>query len=599
MKLQPSFDQSSHRGMKQWDTPYLGDDGMTELTRQLSLQARLRKRLEESPEGSCLAFVDETPDLHWLKFQDFYQAAAARSTIMAEYGMKPGHACVIVAHSDKFCAETIIACLLGGALPVLVAPPVVGGLHSNLREIVRHVVRKTGARIVVSGEEDSAQMQELSHKVNVLIGPESTANGDAAMAHLVYPTGNDIAAMQLTSGTTGLPRICVWRQQSVLAALDGMGKAMGLTPEDLYVNWTPLYHDMGLANNFLLCLIKRIPLAMINTFQFVRQPSLWLNTLARTGATITWSPNFGYAITTQRVRDSEIEGIRLDRVRGFWNAAERIHLETFLAFQKRFAPYGVSQEALKTSLGCAENVGSATFSNPRGRFVFEHVDRQILHEKNVAVPVPEDSKDDRAVGIVGLGCPFPGAQVKICDPNGRSMPEGHIGEITFDTPSRMVGYLKDTRSTSRAIRDGALRTGDLGYLRGEELFWVGRLKERINIRGNKYDPSDLEKVLLHIDGLREGCFATFGVDDPQTGTQRLIIISEIRENKVRSNDSILQEIRERIAREVGISVDEIILLKQGTMSKTSSGKRRHKFYRDLFLQNQLAPIAHLIARLRA
>jgi acyl-CoA synthetase (AMP-forming)/AMP-acid ligase II len=348
---------------------------------------------------------------------------------------------------------------------------------------------------------------------------------------------------------------------------------------------------MGLINNFMLCMIHGIPLAMIETLEFLKRPALWLRALAITGATTTWAPNFGYALATQRITDSELEQLRLDHVRGFWNAAERIHLETMLAFQKRFEHYGVTLDSLKTNFGCAENVGGATFSDPESRFVSERVRTSDLYGPGIAQVVGADDHSSKTVDVVSVGRPFPRMSIKIVSPTGRELPDGTVGEISLDTPSQMRGYLKNSRETNRAIKGGALRTGDLGYKRGEELFWVGRVKERINLHGKKFDPSDFERPLLQVEGLRKGCFAAFGVDDTTLGTQRLVIVSETRNDCQVDEADILKSVKSTITEQVGVTVDELVLLPHGTMSKTSSGKRRHRFYRQEYLDGNLQTLA--------
>ena len=361
-----------------------------------------------------------------------------------------------------------------------------------------------------------------------------------------------------------------------------MYAAMNLSASDVFLNWTPLYHDMGLVNNFLLCMTKQIPLAMIETFDFLRRPSIWLRGLITAEATTTWSPNFGYALAVQRIKDRDIEGLDLGHVRGFWNAAERIHLQTMLDFEKRFRAYGVTKTALKTNFGCAENVGGATFSDPNGDFVYERVDRQQLYENGVAIPVDESAPPEEVVEIVSAGRPFPGMSIEIVSSNGRALPDGRVGQVSLRTPSRMRGYLGNSRETDRAVKGDYLRTGDLGYVRGNELFWVGRTKERINLHGKKYDPSDFEQALLDVDGLRKGCFAAFGVDDVKLGTQRLVILSETAKDHGRKDEEIVKDLETQVAKQLGLTADEVVLVDHGTMTKTSSGKRRHRFYSQLY-----------------
>ncbi len=191
--------------------------------------------------------------------------------------------------------------------------------------------------------------------------------------------------------------------------------------------------------------------------------------------------------------------------------------------------------------------------------------------------------------MVGVGRAYPGMRVHIVSRTGAPLPDGRVGEIALDTPSKMAGYLKDAGPTARALGNGLLRTGDLGYLRGEDLFWVGRVKERITVRGRKLDPSDFERVLLRVEGLRQGSFATFGVDVADRGTQQVVIVAEVREQPGRSHAQIIQDIGREVFVHLGVTADEILLVEPGSLTKTSSGKRRHRYFRRLYLDGRLHP----------
>jgi len=559
-----------------------------------SFQSCLAQRLHSEPEGRALTVLHRREPAAWLSFGELHQNAARYASILSQQGVGRGDVCVIVLPSDAFACTVLLAVLLNGSIPLLVSPPVIRGLHSNLKDVLRHVIDKTDARLVIAADEDHELGKEMADEVEstrFLFGAGAFAGGDAGSLVPVLPDPSAIVAMQLTSGTTGFPRICVWRQSQVLAALDGMAAAMQIVDDDVCLNWTPLYHDMGLVNNFFLCMTQGVPLALLRTMDFLRKPAAWLQGLSDTGATITWAPNFGFAVAAQRSREKDLEGVRLEGVKGFWNAAERIHLETMEAFHRRLEPYGLTRQALKTNFGCAENVGGATFSDPKGHFVYERLDRSSLHQ---GIAIPAEDSDDVAgtVAVVSAGRPYPGMTIKIWSDDGDELPDGHVGHLILDTPSRMDSYLADPNETSEALPKGLLRTGDTAYQRNGELFWVGRSRERINLHGKKYDPSDFESVLLGVDGLREGCFAAFGVDDVSRGTQRLVLVSELRLASADRAAAVEEEIRERVVLEVGVSVDEILLLPQGTMTKTSSGKRRHKAYRKLYLDNDLQSLAY-------
>jgi acyl-CoA synthetase (AMP-forming)/AMP-acid ligase II len=488
---------------------------------------------------------------------------------------------MLVLPSEEPTARLVLGTLLLGAVPLLIAPPALTGPNSNLTRVIEHTMALTKAKLVIAADPLPVDIQAARQ----LQAAPLTVDGTADPVPPNLPEEAALAALQLTSGTTGLPRVCTWDHRAVLAALAGMRQAMALSSEDVCFNWTPLYHDMGLVNNFLLCLTEGVPLAMMSPHEFAADPSRWLKGLSDSGATMTWSPNFGYALAAQRARDEALEGVRLDGVRAFWNAAERIHLSTILAFTERFAPYGVRLDAMKTNFGCAENVGGATFSDPAGSFVVEHLDPDLFADGKA---VPTDS-DARSVPVVGVGRPYPGMTVAIRSSDGQTLPDGVIGEIVLDSPSRMNGYLGDPDATNQALRGEMLRTSDLGYTRDGEVFWVGRVKERINVSGKKYDPSDFEATLMTVPSLRPGRFAAFGVDDDRDGTQRLVIVAEVIEPLTRSLEEVRREIRRKIFLDIGVNVGEVLLVSSGSLAKTSSGKRRHNHYQTMYQEGALRP----------
>lgn len=554
-----------------------------------SLQQAIVQQIEADPTARCVTWYDRRGEHSWATREEFFAQAVGRAAQLRELGLQHGKACVIVHQSDALSMATLIGTLLIGGLPLLVAPPAIQGVNSDLPRIVARTVQRTGAQVVSCASSLLPMREELeagSPGARFEFSDVLDVDSNASIGAIAKPGPTDRAAMQLTSGTTGFPRICVWKQEGVLAALDGMHRAMELGGDDVFFNWTPLYHDMGLVNNTFLCLATGIPMVMYSPLEFVKNPASWLKGLHDTGANTTWSPNFGFAISVARARERQLEGVRLDHVKGFWNAAERIHLETMRDFAERFEPYGVTPSQLKTNFGCAENIGGATFSDPHGPYVHEHVHRDKLQDDWIAEPVPED--DPMSTPVVSAGRTHPGMEIHILDEAGTRLPDGQVGLIALDTPSALIEFLDDPEATSASIRaDGLVLTGDLGYKRDGEVFWTGRSKERITLRGKKFDPSDFEPALFEIEDLRKGCFAAFGVDDTAAGTQKIVILSEVREPMERDIDSIVGDVRTATMEHLGVNVADVVLVQPGTLTKTSSGKRRHRHFSQMYLSGEL------------
>ncbi len=563
--------------------------GRTPLLGARTLQEAILEQLQADPAHPALAFVDERGAFRWQSRAALHEHARAVAGALARLGLERERVLVAVVAEHREAAGAVLGALALGARPLLVAPPTIQGVHSSLGAIVRDVVRRSEAALVLLPEEMGRTADELEAAfphLRVALGHEGWLAGGPPAAAMRRAPG-DVAALQLTSGTTGFPRIAVWREERVLAALEGMALAMETRPGDVALDWTPLYHDMGLVNNLLHALVHGVPLALLSPRAFVRRPALWLRALSETGATTTWSPNFGYALAAERVRDGELEGVRLDGMRAFWNAAERIHRETCERFVRRFAPLGVRPEALRANFGCVETIGGATFGAAGRPIAFERLLRGALREEGVARAVAEDAPEGLAVETVaGCGRAHPGLELVVRDAAGRACPDGVVGDVCVRTRARFEGYLGQPDETERALRGDLVQTGDRGYLRGGELFWTGRGGEEINLAGRKLDPSELEPVLFAAAGLRKGSFAAFGREDPARGTEELVLVAEAEPQADLA--ATAAALRRALATGLGLSVDELALVARGTLTKTSSGKRRHRHFADLYLAGQLA-----------
>jgi fatty-acyl-CoA synthase len=561
--------------------------------REETIQGVLRERLERHPDRRAVGFARLDGAIDWLTTAELHRAAAAQAAWLSGAGLRAGQPAVLVSSEPRFAATAVLGILQLGAVPLLIAPPAIQGVNSNLGEVIRHVVGLSAARLVLlplGMERTAAALAERHPGTTPIVGePKGEAAGEPGIE---VPDPQATAMLQLTSGTTGLPRICVWRHPQVLTAVEGMTAAMRLADDDVFANWTPLYHDMGLVNNFMVCLLRGIPLVLMNPIDFIRRPALWLQVIHAAGATETWAPNFGYAIAAQRIADAELEGVRLDHVRGFWNAGEKVHIGTFEEFHRRFESRGVRWEALKANFGCAENVGGATFTDPEGALVVERVESAALYERREAV-VADSSYEGETERLVSTGKGHPLLRVHVLDDEGFELPDGTVGEVALESPSRLIGFLGQPEASAQVIRGPYVITGDLGYLRGGELYWVGRSRERINLAGVKHDPSDFEAPLDEVEGLRKGCFAAFGVEDRRLGTQRLVLVCEVAENVERLLPEICDDVRRRVSVKLGVTASEVALVGKGMLTKTSSGKRRHLHFRDLYLGGGL-PLLHRV-----
>lgn len=410
--------------------------------------------------------------------------------------------------------------------------------------------------------------------------------------------GRQIAFLQFTSGSTSSPKGVMLTHENLLCNAAMIQQAFGNTPESSAVFWLPLYHDMGLIGGVVQPVYCGGSCTLLAPAAFLQRPALWLETISRKGATVSGGPDFAYDLCVRKVSAAEREGLDLSRWQVAFTGAERIRAESIERFVQAFAPHGFRREAFFPCYGLAEATLMVS-GGPR------QVDPTIVHVRADALArhrVEEATADDPARRIlVGCGQSMPGQRIVIVDPQTcLACRDGEVGEIWVQGPSVAGGYY-DRPAATRATFDGRiveagggqfLRTGDLGFLRGGQLFVTGRLKDVIIIRGRNYYPEDIERSVEGAHAaLRAGYCAAFSVEVEDR--DRLVVVQEVEPRRRDLDaDAALQAIRRAIAAEHELEVHAIVLGKAGEIPKTSSGKTRRSACRQRYLAGQLQIVAH-------
>ena len=347
-----------------------------------------------------------------------------------------------------------------------------------------------------------------------------------------------------------------------------MAKAAQLTREDVVVSWLPLYHDMGLIGCAFTPPLTATPLWLLPPD--LRNPRQWLELITEVRATFTVSPDFGYRNCVRNIRDTS--GIDLSSLRSALSGAEPVRTSTIGAFERHFglkniiAPcYGLAEATLAVAIW---PFGTPLKTDPSGRFV--SVGRPC---RGVSVRILPAREDADAGG----------------DPSLPLAPMD-IGEICVKSPGVMRGYYNNPEATARAIdADGWLRTGDLGFLdHAGDLYVTGRLKDLMILGGDNVVPHDIEEVVDHLAGIRYS--AAVGVDSERSGTQRLHVIAEVRDESAvpETYHRLVTDIVKRVHETRGHRPARVHLVRGGTIPKTSSGKIQRARLAQLVRDGQLA-----------
>jgi acyl-CoA synthetase (AMP-forming)/AMP-acid ligase II len=415
-------------------------------------------------------------------------------------------------------------------------------------------------------------------------------------ADLPLPDPQDIAFLQYTSGSTSDPKGVAVSHANLLANLEMIRVSLGTTQQSTYVNWVPLYHDMGLILNALEAFYVGASCVLMAPNAFMQRPLNWLRAIHHYRAEVACSPNFGFDLCVSRYRADQMHDLDLSSWKVALNGAEPVHAETIKRFSEAFASHGFHPGAVFPAYGMAE----ATLLIAGGQRGAGHVTQAVSRSglQAHAVRAPLDEADIQT--LVGCGRALLNERIAIVEPdNCLRLPAGQVGEVWVSGPNIARFYWRNAEATTIGLNaamaredDGTrwLRTGDLGFLdETGELFITGRIKDLVIIRGINHYPQDIEHTVqgLH-PALRPNCGATFSVPG-ERGEETLVIVQEIeRTERNRIDlDEMTGLIREGVTDAHELFARHIVLIRPGTLPKTTSGKVQRSLTRRLWLERRL------------
>jgi fatty-acyl-CoA synthase len=525
-------------------------------------------------------------------FQDIAGEATRRAAHLRARGLRKGDRLAMVVPDGAEFVLSFLGALFAGIVPVPIYPQLTFKNIEGYLETAAHIARASGAAVLLTTAATRRFVEPLLLRVDglrSLVTVEELAleaPPDPRLGRSPHP--NDLAFLQFTSGSTSRPKGVMVTHGNLAAnaeafMLDGLARDPAV---DKGVSWLPLFHDMGLIGFVVGPLFTNIPCVFLPTASFVRAPRMWLDKIHEHRGTITYAPNFAYALVAKRLKEKDVEGLDLSCLRVAGCGAEPIQARALRDFAVRLAPAGFNPRAFVASYGMAEATLAITFA-PLNEGL--HTDRLggvgDSGEMGRAVPANVPAKE-----LVDCGGPFPGHELAIIDEAGRRLADREIGQIVTRGPSITKGYFREPELTAEAFRtlpedpsgEPWLVTGDLGYRVQGRLFVCGRVKDILIVRGRNYYPSDIEWSVSELPGVRRGNVVAFGIE--VDGEEQLVICCE---GAASDASAIREATYSCVSEQFGLAVYEVLVAPLASLPRTSSGKPQRRRTRQMFIDGTL------------
>ena len=492
-----------------------------------------------------------------------------------------------------------IAAFFGCLYAELIAIPLYSPRNNRNMSRIQSIMEDSQAQIALTNNQSFINVQtSLNHAPDLKklqwLATDKIDDNLAEQWKSKSVSSASIAYLQYTSGSTSTPKGVMISHENALSNSAEIALSWRTGTDSILVSWLPHFHDFGQIYGVIQPIYNGFPCIFMSPASFIGKPIRWLKAISDYKATHSGAPNFAYDLCADKIKPEQRENLDLSSWEVTVNGAEPVRKQTLEKFYQAFAPYGFRWSTFYPGYGLAEATLKVSSARKNNSPTILTVQADSL-ANNLIVEASED--EPFAKTLVGCGSTVLNAKVVIVDTKSLTQsPFGQVGEIWVSGPSIAQGYwgrLEETQRTFGAYLTGNgegpfLRTGDLGFVKDGELFITGRIKDLIVIRGSNHYPQDIELTVEQSHpSLRSGYSAVFGIDENEQ--ERLVIVCEIERTHLRKLDAdeVIRAICKAVSKENELEVYAVLLLRTGSIPKTSSGKIQRQACRTQFLNNQL------------
>lgn len=555
----------------------------------------LRYWTEQQPQEVAYYFTDGENEEISLTYEQFDRHARAIAARLTDMGMAGERALLLYPPGLEFIVAWF-GCLYARVIAVPAYPP---RRNRNMQRI-EAISDDCRAKVALTEHDVLDRIEDLLDEAPHLkplswLATDRIADSDGVGWNPPRIRPDGLAMLQYTSGSTGTPKGVMLTHANLMHNVQLICHAFEPSRRGVGLSWLPTYHDMGLVGGVLFAMFYGRPSVLMSPMAFLQKPVRWLRGITKYRVSISGGPNFAYDLCTDKITEDQLAGLDLSSWEVAFNGAEPVRADTLRRFTERFGPYGFRPETHYPCYGMAETTLIVTGSYKGQPKVIRNFDGRQLDARKV-VPVP--AEDARARWLVGCGHVLPDEVVRIVDPDTcRALPADRVGEIWVQSPSVAQGYWNNPKATQDTFQarladtgEGPfLRTGDLGFLHDGELFVTGRIKDLIILRGVNRYPQDIEQTAERAsERIVSQGVAAFAVEYGQR--ERLVVVAEVERTRRDDWSDVITAIRRAVAAEHEIPPDAVVLVRFGSIPKTSSGKIQRHACRDDFLQGRLQVI---------
>ncbi|MCK4257761.1 MAG: amino acid adenylation domain-containing protein [Halanaerobiales bacterium] len=509
-------------------------------------------------------------------------------------GVKKGDKVIIEIENDQKFFCVFWASILGGIIPAPISTPIPFSLDSQELQKLLKIWSVLEKPIIVTDVKNIPKyktIQETNLYNDLKFHSFQELLMDDEEERIYYPSPDEIAFLQFSSGSTGDPKGVILTHQNLIANIRSICESNKLESNDISVSWLPHTHDMGLIGLHLLGVYSQMNQVKMLPQFFLKRPLTFLKKITEHKGTLCSMPNFGFSWILEKVKEESLKDIDLSSLRVLSNGAEPISSQIMSTFVETFKKCGLRPETMSPVYGMAEASLALCFTPLKEQPLVRKIRKNDFYKNGIIKE--QNINTDETIFIVDEGFPIPGVSIRVVDENDKFVEEKIVGNIQVKGPNVTRGYINNKNANQNLFCDGWLRTGDMGFIIDGRLTVSGRRKDIIFVNGKNFYSYDIEEAVYEIKKIRRGDVAAIGVHNFETDTENIIIFIKYK-GSIKKFLGFHDKITKIVNKNLGIILKHVIPVNK--ISKTTSGKLQRYILKENYLNSKYAQIIQEIDR---
>lgn len=539
-----------------------------------SFQSEAQRIFRNNPDCSWLTVLSGQSQVVYA-LRDLEKRINDYCSFYQVHNIHEGDTVVIILQESLDLFASFFAAIIYGAFPAYYAYPSPKQSVERFGESIENLVKYNSVRLVIGFDAIKDVLGNLNlstaNELDVVLNGTVPQSNDVCFNN-VLPTKHE-AFLQFSSGTTGSKKGVVISMKSLFNQIEAYKLRVQFDQKSRVITWLPHYHDMGLIACMFMPFLLQVPVIMMSPFEWVKNPRKLLDAITQHQGSHIWLPNFALGHMVKSVRSEELDDINLQTLKKIILCSEPVLPGVVDSFVNKFKQCGLDVACLENCYAMAENTFAMSSTCGGGLFYLE-VDEELLRKKH------HIQEKRGGLSLASSGKPLDNVSLMIVDESGNSLSEDKVGEVWMQSDCMLSEYRHNSDVTQQSFSDEWFKTGDLGFFHDDQLFITGRKNDLIIVGGENIYPQDIEGILNEVPSLIPGRNVAFGIPDERVGTEKIIIVAEVKNEYDAPDRNHLQT---KVTNVLNVGIAEIVFLPHRTLLKGTAGKISRHLNRQAYL----------------